>query len=114
MRYLAAVLVTVLVVGCASIPPGTPRMTAQELSADPAKYDGQLVVVLGRVSYGFEDCFVDGIWYWPHNGNCLATEALFDAWDGTGYVVGVVSIHNHGYLGTDPFSLVDARPVKSR
>ena len=113
MRNLAVFLVTFFLAGCVSIPPRTPQVTAQELSANPGKYDGQLVVVSGHVSYGFEDCFVDGIWYWPRNGNCLSTEALFDAWDDSGYVVGVVSTRNHGYLGTDPFTLVNARAVKN-
>ena len=115
MRIIAALLASLLASGCVSIPAGTPEVSARELAADPSKYEGQLVVVRGYVSYGFENCMIDGqIWYWPRHRSCYAPESHFDAWSDSGYVLGVVSVKDHGHLGAFPFSLVQARAVRQR
>lgn len=113
MKIVAAFLVPIFALGCASVPTGTPEISAAELSADPAQYDGKLVLVHGHVSYGFEDCYIDGIWYWSRSQNCYTADSNFDAWDGNGYVLGIVSTKIPGHLGLG-FSLVNARAWRRR
>ena len=113
MRKLLALSALVLLASCASMPQGAVVVPLQELVKAPERYEGQLVVVRGYVTYGFEDCMVGGeIWYWPSRGTCYGSDSVLDAWSGNGYVVGVVSTRDHGHLGAFPFSLVKARAVR--
>ncbi len=108
MRFIAAFLVPIFALGCASVPSGTPEVTVAQLSANLAQYDGRLVLVRGQVSYGFEDCYIDGLWYWSTSQNCYSTQSNFDAWSGNGYVLGVLSTKVPGHLGLG-LSLTNAR-----
>jgi hypothetical protein len=98
-----------LLAGCAEVP----RVSSSELLANPATYEGKRIKVEGHVSYGFENCAIDGvIWYWPQNESCYGFDSLQDAWEGDGYVIGTVSMANHGHLGMFPFTLVNAKVVR--
>ena len=113
MRLLLVLLALFLLAGCASIPKDAVEVPLQDLIAAPERYEGRLVVVRGYVSYGFEDCMVDGqIWYWPSRGTCYGTDSWLDAWSGNGYVIGVVSAKDHGHLGAFPLTLIKARAVR--
>ena len=112
VRRISLVLATCLVCGCAELQP-TQELTSSELLANPSAFEGKRVKIQGHIAYGFENCAIDGkIWYWPQNDTCYGMDSLFDAWEGNGYVVGVVSMSNHGHLGIFPFSLVKARVVR--
>ncbi len=89
-------------------------VSTQELIANPNAFDGQRVRLRGHVSYGFENCAVDRvIWYWP-SGSCYDEASALKGWEGDGYVIGTVSMSNHGHLGLFRFSLVNAIPVQGK
>jgi hypothetical protein len=47
-----------LLAGCAATPPREPYFTPHELTVNPRKYDGQRVVAIGWVDFGFEKRFL--------------------------------------------------------
>ena len=85
------------------------KVSSSELLANPQAFDGQRVRLEGIVSYGFENCIIDGsIWYWPKNESCYDLSSNLNAWHGHGAVIGTVSLSNQGHLGGFPFSIVNA------
>ena len=89
--------------------PVVQSVSSSELLANPEAFAGKRVRVEGLVSYGFENCVVDGsIWYWPRYESCYDLGSHLNAWQGHGAVIGIVSLTNHGHLGSYRFSLVNA------
>jgi len=105
----SAILAFICATAACSAFPTIQTVASSELLANPEAYAGKRVKVVGLVSYGFENCAIDGaIWYWPRYKSCYDLSSMQNAWEGHGAVIGTVSLTNHGHLGVFRFSLVNA------